>query len=222
MKLVIDLSHWEEVDDWDAVKALELDGVYLKATQGAWHVDNHFEVFRAGFRSIGVPWGAYHFYDPAYSGLAQSSHFASALGGDWGDLPPCLDFEPKYIAEPDPPRTGCLSAMKLFLNDIEMTTGIKPIIYTNPDHINFLKPVPDWLLKFNLWIASYTTNPPNVAPWADWVMWQFSEAGHVDGIDGAVDMNWAKEDFIPGDIINPEPSDKEKLDILWGWYKESH
>lgn len=206
MKLLIaDLSHWESVTDWDAVKAMELDGVYLKATQRHNYTDDKFNEFRKGFKVIGVPWGGYHFYDPRYTGLVQSKHFTDVLGGDWGDLPPCLDFEPKYICEPDPTRLGCLSAIKLFLNDVEIKTGTKPIIYTNPDHIHFLKPVPDWLLTYRLWIADYTSFAfPEIEPWKSWVMWQFTDAGHIDGIDGAVDMNHVSDDFIGG--IPPIPT----------------
>jgi len=203
--LVIDLSHWETVTDWDEVKEMDLDGVYMKATERHNYTDASFNAFRKGFKSIGVPWGAYHFYDPRYTGLVQSKHFTDVLTGDWGGLPPCLDFEPKYIRQadgqliPPPPRAGCLSAIKLFLNDVEIKTGIKPIIYTNPDHIHYLKPVPAWLLEYKLWIADYKNEmTPDIEPWKSWVMWQFSGAGHIDGIDGAVDMNHVSDDFIGG------------------------
>jgi GH25 family lysozyme M1 (1,4-beta-N-acetylmuramidase) len=45
-------------------------------------------------------------------------------------------------------------------------------------------------------------------------MWQFSDAGHIDGIDGAVDMNHLQDGFI-NPVAQPVFTDAEKLDKLW-------
>jgi lysozyme len=209
MKFVIDISHWETVTDWARV-AEQCDGVYLKATQGTWLKDNVFEKYRKGCESVSLPWGAYHFYESASTGLAQANYFIDAFNGNYGQLPPCLDYEPVNR----PARTAGLASIKSFMTVFEDKTGKKPIFYSNPDNIHFLKPIPDWLLGYGLWLANYKVDVPDVEPWAKYVMWQFSDAGSIEGIDDAVDMNWAQDDFV-SHVTQPELTLEQKVEKLW-------
>jgi lysozyme len=47
------------------------------------------------------------------------------------------------------------------------------------------------LPSYPLWIAHYTAKPqPNIpATWNNWVLWQFSEKGKVNGVKGSVDRD---------------------------------
>ncbi len=229
--IIIDIAHWESVSDWIKVKEAGVNGVYIKATQGKNKIDKKFYEFRAGCESVGLPWGAYHFYDSNYTGLVQSAFFVETMKGNYGQLPPCLDFEP-HVIEQDPPRSGCLDAINSFMNETKIQTNKKPIIYTNRDHINLLLPVPDWLLAYDLWFAWPSKKEPNVKPWKDWVMWQYSWEGKVPGVEEVllngtikpcnVDMNHAKDGFIPNVIPPIEPTHDEKVEIMWKKYKENN
>jgi lysozyme len=213
MALVADFSHWESVSDWSEV-AEQIDGAYLKATQRHNWIDSTFNPNRKGCKSVNLPWGAYHFWEETTTGVVQANHFLSVLNGDYGQLPPCLDFEPFYIGQ-HPSRLGALSSIKSFVETVEQRTGIKPIFYSNPDHINFLKPVPDWLLNCGLWIADYSSPViPDFEPWKSWVMWQFSDAGTLEGIDDAVDLNHAQDDFV-SHVTQPELTLEQKVEKLW-------
>ena len=76
----IDISHWETVNDWPAVKAAGIRFVYLKATQAEKSVDRCFHKYRLACQTAGLPWGAYHFYDYRYPASPQVAHFITTVG----------------------------------------------------------------------------------------------------------------------------------------------
>ena len=72
----------------------------------------------------------------------------------------------------------------------------------------------------DLWLAQYTEGTPSwpTGTYAQWTLWQYSESGHIDGIDGStVDLNryngpdqdlltWiAPAGSSPGPNPDPEP-----------------
>jgi len=41
-----------------------------------------------------------------------------------------------------------------------------------------------------LWIAQWGLDKPDkIGGWPDYTFWQYSESGHVDGVEGKVDVN---------------------------------
>ncbi len=73
-----------------------------------------------------------------------------------------------------------------WLQLVEESYGVKPIIYTNVHfYEQYLAGVFD---DYPLWVAHYfAPGAPRVQ--RDWVMWQHSERGRVNGIKTAVDFN---------------------------------
>ena len=128
-----------------------------------------------------------------------------------------MDFEPIVKDNGEPSRENKLASVRSFLDTFEVATHKKVLFYSNPDHIKRLSPIPDWLLEHYLWIANYGVDKPLIKPWTKWAMWQFTEAGSIDGIEDAVDLDHAQDDFV-GHVTQPEKTDKEKLDELWKWY----
>jgi lysozyme len=225
MKLVIDLSHWETVKDWNKVKASGVDGVYLKASEDIYFVDSNFKTYRDACEGVGLPWGAYHFYDWRYPCSAQLNHFYKQLGNNYGQLPLCLDYEVWYEKGEEimpPPAYKSHMVIKQFMDDTSQRTGKKSVFYTNPSMIRWhLAPVPEWLLDYSLWIANYRVDKPSISPWKAYVMWQYSDAGKIAGIYDAVDMNHAQDDFITGGSTPPPVlSDAQKIEKLWNAHPE--
>ena len=83
--------------------------------------------------------------------------------------------------------------IKDFINTVKEKTGHEPIIYTNPcfwstyiekhyhsDHL--------------LWIADYRKRGEPQIPnkFDDWHIWQYTDKGSVNGINGYVDLNYCK------------------------------
>jgi lysozyme len=59
--MVVDLSHWDPADDYDAVKADGIVGVIYKATQGISYTDDTYGDQQHAAKVAGLLWGAYHF-----------------------------------------------------------------------------------------------------------------------------------------------------------------
>jgi lysozyme len=218
----IDISHWETANDWNAVKASGVRFVYLKATQGEKSVDRCFHKYRLACQTVGLPWGAYHFYDFRLYADSQAKHFINTVGRSStetrGMLPPVIDLEPFTIWQDGerkqaefPRRLPLLNSLQTLLEALKKAYG-SALLYTNPAMLKRLVPLPDWLLATPLWIAHYTPAcQPWIAPFKNWLFWQYSDAGEVPGIHGAVDkdrFNGDEEDLVgwvdlPGAAIPP-------------------
>jgi lysozyme len=206
----IDLSHWETVTDWPAVKAGGVHFVYLKATQGDKSTDRCFHKYRLACQTVGLAWGAYHFYDYRYPAAIQAAHFIATVGRKpvelRGMLPPVVDLETfsvwqdgeRKLAEL-PARQPLLRSLQTLINMLKGAYG-NAILYTNPAILKRLAPLPEWLVKTPLWIAHYTSaNQPRIGPFKKWTFWQYSDAGDIPGIREAVD-----KDRFNGDEVELE------------------
>jgi lysozyme len=94
----MDVSHWQGVEDWAAMKArYDLSFGFVKATEGTAYVDSRFDNNWPAIRAAGLVRGAYHFARPGDSGaVAQADRLVDlvdAYGGFSGTDLPVLDFE---------------------------------------------------------------------------------------------------------------------------------
>ena len=64
--------------------------------------------------------------------------------------------------------------------------GVKMGIYANYNYIRNI--IPREFSDFPLWIARYNSTLGNVNPWRP-MFWQYTSTGHVDGIQGNVDIS---------------------------------
>jgi lysozyme len=196
----IDISHWETVTDWPAVKGSGIRFVYLKATQGEKSVDRCFHKYRLACQTAGLAWGAYHFYDYRFNSAGQAEHFITTVGRKpfetQGMLPPAVDLEPftvwqdgeRRVAEL-PARLPLLNALRTLIDILNKAYG-SALLYTNPAMLKRLAPLPEWLSETPLWIAHYTpARQPRIAPFKNWLFWQYSDAGRIPGIFDAVDRD---------------------------------
>jgi lysozyme len=196
----IDISHWETVHDWQAVKMSGTHFVYLKATQAERSVDRCFHKYRLACQTAGLAWGAYHFYDFRLAAGSQADHFITTVGQNCYDthgmLPPVVDLESFSIWQDGerrpvelPARLPLLNALGNLLERLKGAYG-KALLYTNPAMLKRLVPLPDWLVETPLWIAHYTTaSEPCIGTFKRWMFWQYSESGEIAGIQGAVDRD---------------------------------
>jgi len=200
----IDVSKWQPNVDWAAVRN---DGVAIavpKASQASFK-DNLFAKHWAGAKSVGLVRGAYHFFTADSPGMVQLDAYSKALGDDPGDLPPILDIEGKTN---NPAKLA--EEAYVWLTEAEKRFGKRPLIYTAAWYWNNTYPNPPvWTGSYGLWVASYpvAAGAPSLDDlgankfkarvpkgWTDWVFWQYSEKGRVQGVanDGKlanVDMN---------------------------------
>ena len=195
----IDVSKYQDRIDWDEVSAMNVDDIkigfaFIKATEGLGNVDGAFSRNWKKSKESGVVRGAYHFFLPTKSGTKQAENFINTVELEIGDLPPVLDVEQTYGVSQDKLR----KEVRAFLDAAEIVYGVRPIIYTNVDFYNqYLKGYFD---DYPLWVAHYLRkDQPRIT--REWLFWQHSESGRVNGIYTHVDFN----------VFNGDSSEFKKL-----------
>jgi lysozyme len=164
------------------VNEIKLGFAFIKATEGNGNTDPYFKRNWKRAKEAGMTRGAYHFFIASKDGTTQAKNFIKKVELETGDLPPVLDVEKTHRADAITIRRE----VKEFLDILEATYSIKPIIYTNVDfYDHYLKGYFD---EYPLWVAHYLQpHKPRIK--RDWTFWQHSEAGRVNGILAKVDFN---------------------------------
>lgn len=195
----IDVSHHQSIISWEDVSKMKVKDVKLhfsviKATEGISRVDWQFRRNWKKAREAGMARGAYHFFIASRDGVQQAENFIATVKLEKGDLPPVLDVEQTNRQ----PAAVIRKRVKDFLDRVERHYGVRPIIYTNVDfYEQYLGSDFD---DYPLWVAHYIErNRPRIS--RNWVMWQHSERGRVNGITAAVDFN----------VFNGDSSDFQRL-----------
>jgi lysozyme len=195
----IDVSRYQSHINWEEVKAMQVEQVqigfaFIKATEGVGRVDKYFVRNWRRTQEAGLVRGAYHFFVPGKSGRSQAMNFISAVELEKGDLPPVLDVEQSNGVPSEKIRKN----VKEFLDTVEEYYNVRPIIYSNVDFYNHhLKGDFD---DYPLWVAHYLRKDrPRIT--RQWLFWQHSEQGRVNGILHKVDFN----------VFNGDSSDFQKI-----------
>lgn len=183
----IDVSKYQNVVNWKEVKSMEEQGikigfVFIKATEGTSIVDDQFRRNWIKAEEENIPKGAYHFFVVNRSAKKQADNFIQIVNLKPGDMPPVLDVEKSHgvsVAEMQ-------KNVKIWLDEVESHYGVKPVIYTNIDF--YERYFQTGFEEYPLWIAHYL-QPDKPRIERDWVLWQHSEKGRVNGINAPVDFN---------------------------------
>lgn len=184
----IDLSHRQNEVNWTRVAADGVQFCYIKATEGEGLKDVRFRENFNGSKEAGLLRGAYHFFRPDKDAEAQAESFLHVVPAlSPGDLPPVLDVEVGAVKD----CNSILEGMQTWVEAVENVLGRQPILYTYPSFWTQTLRGSARFSGYMLWVAHYTMKPTPMLPkgFDDYVFWQFSEQGQVDGITGNVDLN---------------------------------
>jgi lysozyme len=183
----IDVSKYQQIIAWDEVKAMQVKNIklgftFIKATEGIGNTDNQFSRNWRKAKEAGIVRGAYHFFLATKDGRMQAENFIKCVDLKPGDLPPVLDIEQTYGITSEVLKRE----VKEWLEIAENYYGIKPIIYTNVEF--YKRNLGSDFDAYPLWVAHYyQPNQPRIK--RDWLFWQHSEEGRVNGILSKVDFN---------------------------------
>lgn len=143
--------------------------IFLKATEGANHVDANFKDWRAFAKEHNIPCGAYHFLRGG-DVQAQIDNFMNTIGSvDVGELPCVLDWEARDAKS----QADAFN----WLQSVHIRTEIRPIIYS---YVSFIREgnISKEFAAYPLWIAHYTAGKPTIpAPFTNYLIHQFAEGG---------------------------------------------
>ncbi len=194
----IDVSFYNENINWQAVKAQGIDFAIIRVGGRGWasgvlYGDTRTQDYLRGAHSAGVKVGVY-FYSTAinpYEAVEEASVALSTIGGIPLDYPIFIDME--YSGDYPDGRADQLTASQrseiavAFCETIR-NSGYRPGVYASQ---NYFKSAINYgtISGYTIWLASYTKDNklPNFSNRYD--IWQFTDRGQVDGMDGGVDMN---------------------------------
>lgn len=192
MKKIIDISQWNTVTDWDAVKQ-NVDAVIIRAgftysRNGYLCVDNKYTENRQECKKRNIPYSLYFFTNAVTE--EEAVREASFLAYECRDIaryvfPVFVDTERvDGLGRADnldiPTRTRCLRA---FCSTLQRN-GVPAGIYCNPDWIQHH--IDRSQLPFSLWLSHWGVSNP---AYADYTLWQYTNSASVPGIEGRVDMS---------------------------------
>lgn len=197
----IDVSHYQDSIDWKKLRGATIGGnpvrfVIIKSTEGSSVLDEYFADNFRNAKEFGFIRGAYHYFAPSVPAREQAEYFLSQVSLEGGDLPPVLDFEALGSLSPQQAAEGALEWLRI----VEARYKVKPVIYTYYKFkLAYLSdPVFD---DYPYWIARYYVDTLRYQ--GKWKMWQYTDAGKLDGIKGNVDF----------DVYNGSMYDLMKLTI---------
>jgi lysozyme len=183
----IDVSKYQDRISWESVHDMNVNGirlgfVYIKATEGINNVDHYFKRNWKKSKEAGMIRGAYHFFISSKSGRMQAENFISQVDLETGDLPPVLDIEQNSST----PVALMQKEIQTWLDMVKQHYHVQPVIYTN---ISFYsKYLAGKFDEYPLWVAHYL-QPEQPRIEREWIFWQHSETGHVNGVGPKVDFN---------------------------------
>ncbi|MDO4199014.1 MAG: glycoside hydrolase family 25 protein [Erysipelotrichaceae bacterium] len=193
----IDVSEFQDTIDWKKVKDDGVDFAFLRigrrgATTGLLYDDTEFENNYKGAKENNIPIGVYFFSQAINdSEIDEEVDFVlNALKGKEINLPIVFDLEEVYVSE-GTPRANDMSKEEKTARALRFCTkieenGYKAMIYTGlywAENSYDMEALSD----FPVWFAHYGVDYPGLE--VPFEIWQYSNTGKVDGIDGDVDLN---------------------------------
>lgn len=201
--LVVDLSHWDPADDYEAVREDGIFGVIYKATEGGGYTDSTYVQQQQAAKAAGLLWGSYHF-------------------ADGSDVSRQIDNYLRFAC-PDPDELFCLDwedngGDKMSADDActwitEVETALnRPnecVIYGGNTIKEALGDRKDEFFGARrLWLCQYGSTPVTQASWDHYWLWQFTD-GQVGSTPHSIDG------IGPCDINSYDQGPAEQLIAEW-------
>lgn len=191
----IDISSYSGDVDWEKVKASGIDFAIIRVggrgygDAGEMYPDDKAIEYINGAKDVGIKVGAYFFSQAVTTAEAieEADYVKEILGDIKLDFPVAYDWE---IIKNDEARTDSVSAAqatecaRAFCDRIK-EHGYTPMLYS-PSRELYFKYDLSRLSDIDIWYCEYANVPTF---YYEFLMWQYSASGTVDGIDGAVDLN---------------------------------
>ena len=198
----IDVSKWQNNINWQQVKASGVGFVFIRLgyrgyVDGSIMKDETFDANIQGATASGIPVGVY------FASKARNTNEAKEEA-EWiiDQLKPYNITWPLVLDVEIQDETDRVSNLDIDTRtnnvitacDMLKEAGYTPMIYSNPKvliaRLDYTK-----LEAYPKWVAEYQNLPHY--PYS-FQIWQASETGKVDGIEGDVDINYSMVDFAQG------------------------
>lgn len=189
----IDVSHWQCIIDWNAVRNGGVEFAIIKAggSDAGFYEDSLFERNYEAAKEAGIPVGAYYFVGPDFTsredGIADAERFIELLEGKQFEYPCYLDLESTNPEDRDGVTEACIA----FCERMESAGYYTGIYASDISGFQNRLNLGD-LTAFDKWVARYGSKPVYATSYG---MWQYSSTERVSGIGGNVDVNISYVDY---------------------------
>ena len=190
----IDVSKHQGSIDWKRVKDSGIEFAILRAGYGNGNKDEMFEKNYLACKQNGIPVGAYWYLyaKTPKDALNEAKAFEQVLYGKQIDLPIFLDIE-----EQNTFKSGYANEIvETFCGYLEQR-GFYVGLYCSKYYLNTY--LPRITSRFCGWVAQWSEKCTFSQPY---LLWQKSEKGKVDGINGNVDLDEFHEDGMFENVQN--------------------
>ncbi len=184
----IDVSYWKQEIDWNQVKEDDVDFVML-GTRFRGEVDPYFRINAQKAHEAGIKLGAYIYsYATSVEMAEQEADFVLDLIKDYP-----ISYPVAFDAE-DMNTLGTLTPSQVsqvinaFCKKIE-DAGYHPMVYANEYWLN--NKIDCSMIDYDIWVARYNVMYTYDRP----SMWQATNTGSVNGVNGNVDINFLFTDY---------------------------
>lgn len=194
----IDVSVYQGDIDWARVKEAGVEFAMIRLgftgnDSGEMFLDEYFEANVQGATEAGIDVGVYYFSQARNvdEAIAEAQFVCRNLVGKKITMPVAFDMEPLSGTESD--RIHGLKMLDVTeiadaFCEVVDKHGYESILYGNPSWIFYHYNL-SHLTHRKLWMAHYTYMSGLSGFPYEYVMWQYSDMGIVDGIEGYVDLD---------------------------------
>lgn len=189
----IDVSVFQGDIDWKKVKKSGVDFAMIRlgfrsSSDGIIHMDTNFKKNLRGAKAAGIDVGVYFFSQAVNveEAMEEARYVLKHIRFHGVKYPVAFDMEP---VDRDDRIAGLTKSEKTEIADafcqVIEANWFKPVIYGNPTWLRKSLNL-NYLTDYDLWLAHYT----DVTDFSSkFLMWQYTDSGQIDGIDGYVDLN---------------------------------
>lgn len=198
----VDVSAYQGEVDWAALKEQGITFAMLRTGFGHENPEDQQDARFAeniqNAHAAGIKVGAYHFsYALTPEDAAKEAEFCLSILEPYKDM---IDFPIAFDIEGEEHKSlseeELIAVINAFCEPVA-AAGYTPIVYT---YDSWLIYHPGWkqLKDYDLWIANWSTSPQSEY---DYVLWQHTNTGRLDGVGTNVDLNYAFCDYEDGEKI---------------------
>lgn len=180
----IDISHYQGTVFWETVgQNSHMAYVYIKCSEGSERIDERYANNIELAHRYGLKVGSYHFFRPRMNLRHQLENFKAQCRPGDQDLIPMIDIETNSNMS----TTAFCDSVQKFLLMVSEAYHQKPLVYTYQNFYNkYLQGKVD---GYPLFIAKYTEPAPVLADGRDYILWQYTGKGRLNGFNTYVDKS---------------------------------
>lgn len=200
----IDVSRYQEDIDFERVAASGVEVVYIRSSASSDYVDPYFSRNYQRAKAAGLKIGFYHAMSARNEteAVQEARFFVQTISGTQPDCKLAMDFG----AASNLSYAQRNTIARAFLEETRRLSGLDVVIYSSAYTARAVWDE-EMAQSYPIWVAEYGVDEPENGRWNEWVGFQYSNTGRVDGIDGNVDLDYFTEDILlseSSEIPHPE------------------